>query len=133
MKAFGTEISEPVTNRFQQIVQMTVTAGAADLVYAIGNLSSQFWTDVNNATYKNLWANISSKGDVIISVSAPAISDPRVLVGSGATLAAGEYKQVTTISGLAISVFTGESVATATITLNILMKPGVLPQEYNSL
>jgi len=133
LKAFGTEISEPVTNRFQQIVQLTVTAGASDLVYAIGSLSSQFWTDVNNAAFKNLWAQVLAKGDTLLSISAPAIFDSRARVGSGATLAAGQFKQVSTLPGLSVSVFTGESVATAVITLHILLKAGSLPEYYNNV
>ena len=75
-KAFGTEISEPLTQRFTQIFQITVTAGSSDLVYAIGDLTSQFWTDVANATYKQLWSNIQAKADTIVALSAPAITVP---------------------------------------------------------
>ena len=54
-------------------------------------------------------------------------------MGSGATLAAGQYKAVTTPAALALSVYTGESVATATITLSILLKGGTFPEVYNNI
>lgn len=132
-KAYGIEVAEPVTNRFKQILQFTVTAGASDLVYAIGDLTSQFWTDVNNATYKNLWSRVQAKTEVITVVAASAIKDPKIKVGSAASLAAGQYKEVTTPSGLSISVYTGESVATAVITIEAILQANVLPEEYNNV
>jgi hypothetical protein len=132
LKAFGIEASEPVTSRFKQIVQISWTAAVGDVALDIGNLSGTFWTAAANSTLQSIWARIQAKADVITAFNAPTITDAKARVASGATLASGQYKAVTTPAGLAITSFAGEGVS-GTLTLELLLKPQNTPEEYNYL
>lgn len=131
-KAFGIEASQPVTSRFKQIVQITFTAGTGDVSLDLGNTAGTFWTAVANAAALNFWTRIQAKSDVIVSTILPAITDGKERIGSADTVATGEYKAVLTPSGFAITSFAGEGVG-GTLTLEILLKPQTLPEEYNYL
>lgn len=130
VKAYGVERSEPVTKRFKQVFVLPFTATASDVALDIGSLSGTFWTAVANAEVKGVWANIQAKLDYITSVTCPPIKDAKIKVGSGATLASGQFKEVTTPSGFAITQYAGEGVTSGTIVIEGWLKSGVNPEQY---
>lgn len=130
VRAFGIERDEPVTSRFKQVFILPFTAATSDVAFDIGSLSGTFWTAVANAEVKSVWANIQSKLEYITSVTCPQITDAKARVGSGATLATGQFKQVTTPSGLAFTVYAGEGVTSGTIVIEGWLKKGVNPEAY---
>mgnify|MGYP000167303071 CR=1 FL=1 len=132
VKCFGTEASEPVTSRFRQILQISFTAAAADVVLDLSNDTGTFWTSAANPTALNTYKRCMTKADVILAVSLPAVADAKARVASGATLTAGQYKQVSTPAGFSISSFAGEGVG-GTLTLSMMLKAQSLPEEFNYL
>lgn len=132
VKCFGTEASEPVTSRFRQILQLTFTAAAADVALDLSNDTGTFWTSAANQTALNTYKRCMTKADTILAVSLPAVTDAKVRVGSAATLASGQYKQVSTPAGFSITSFAGEGVS-GTITFDVLLKAQSLPEEFNYL
>lgn len=130
VKAFGVERSEPVTNRFKQVFILPFTAATSDVALDIGNLSGTFWTAVANAEVKAVWANIQAKLEYVTSLTCPQIKDAKVKVGSGATLATGQFKEVSTPSGLAITLYASEGVTSGTIVIEGWLKSGVNPEQY---
>lgn len=130
VRAFGVERDEPVTSRFKQVFILPFTGAVGDVALDVGNLSGTFWTAVANAEVKAVWANIQAKLEYITSITCPQITDSKARVGSGATLASGQFKQVTTVSGLAITSYTGEGVTSGTLVIEGWLKKGVNPEAY---
>jgi hypothetical protein len=131
VKAFGTEVSEPLTKRFVQIFQLSFTALAADVALDLGNLSGTFWTAVANPEARNIWSRIQVKAETIMLVQCAPIMDAKTKVGGAP--ATGQYRQVSTPAGLAITQFAGEGVTAGTITLQVLLKAGQYPEEFNNV
>jgi hypothetical protein len=139
IKVVGTEVSEPVTKRFVQVVQFNITALAADVLLDIGASTAgalgTFWTAAGGtevgADALEIWRRIQVKGDSILSVSVPQIQDTKAKIASGGTVATGQFKSVTTLPGFAITQFAGEGATTVTLTMQILLKAGALPEDNN--
>ena len=131
-KAYGVEASQPVTSRFKQVVQITYTAAVGDVSLDLGNAAGTFWTAVANAPALNFWTRVQAKADTLVAFVAPTITDAKERIASGGTLATGQYKAVLTPAGFAVTSYTGEGVS-GTLTMEFLLKPQTLPEEYNYL
>lgn len=95
VEAFGKEIDEGLTKRFQQTLVLQGTGAATDLTYDWANFTGTFWTAVSGsepgATALQTIKNIALKAYQLLSVSGEALL-LKESVATGATLATGQYK-----------------------------------------
>jgi hypothetical protein len=134
LKAYGLECTQPLTKKFTQIVEFNITATAAEVAYDLGAVGGTFWTAVGGANADALaaWKSILGKIDKTINVNCSEIFDPKVRVGSGTALGAGQYKMVSTPdTSLAITIQAGEGVTAATVICHFTLKAGQFPVQFN--
>jgi len=98
-KAYGVDISEPVTKRAVQHLEMTITGLAADVDMDIGDQSGAFWTAAEaDGTYgatatacKAVIADIETKAAHRISFFLKGVTDLKKLIEDGGTTAGDDY------------------------------------------
>lgn len=76
-KAYGMDISEPVTKRAHQIFECTITATAADVALDLGNVAGTAWSAIDNNALglaaKTAFTEILSKVDRFAGYACPEI------------------------------------------------------------
>lgn len=114
-KAYGIDISEPITTRAHQVLVLNWTQAAGDVAMDLANTSGTFWSEADNdatgLAAKQTLAQIISKQEARVCWTAPAIQDPYVQV-AGAPAGATEY-QITTTSVVPSLAFFAASAPTA--------------------
>lgn len=128
VSAIAWTADEAITSKFFQNVEIVGTATGADVALDIGNPTGTFWTSVNNVAMLNCFKDCLNRAASTISMLCPQIEDAKAKVGSGATLATGQYKQVTVPgSTLGYTLFAAEGVSTFRISIVFNGKPDMLP------
>lgn len=130
ISAYGIETAEPVRGKYLQVLELQVTALAADVALDIGNSAGTFWTNVANTAARNAVASIWPKVARHISLSVPELF-AKTLIASGASTATGQYKITSPqSSSFAITIHTGEGLTAYNIALVWALKGDELPVTY---
>jgi hypothetical protein len=91
-KAYGIDISEPVTKRAIQVFECTITGLAADVDLDIGDVAGNAWSAIDNNAIglaaKVAFTEILGKVSRLISASCPEIDNAYLPVYGDATPAA---------------------------------------------
>jgi hypothetical protein len=97
-KAYGIDISEPVTKRAIQVFECTITAAAADIDLDIGDVAGTAWSAIDNNALglaaKVAFSEILGKADRLILASCPEIDNVYLPVYGDATPAASSVGRI---------------------------------------
>lgn len=112
VEAFGREIDEPITKRFQQVLHLSVTGLATDTAYDFSNAAGAFWTDaLADVTYGSVATQalavlraIQAGAKNFLSVQSPQLA-PKTVMGAtiqsiNGTVASGSATPAVTVTGL---------------------------------
>jgi hypothetical protein len=132
IKAYGIETAEPVRGKFIQVLELGITAAAADVALDIGASGGTFWTSVNNSTIRNVVLSIFPKVQRHLSLSCPELY-AKTLIRSGASTSGNDYKITSPQNtSFAITIHTGEGLTAYNLTMTWALKDNELPVVYSA-
>lgn len=137
-KAYGLDISEPVTTRGLQVLNLVYTQANSDLTMDLADVAGTFWAEADaDATGLAALAAITaviSKSEHRICWTAPAFEDAKTKIAAGGTLAATtEYKITTSSIVPSFLFYTAGAPTTVNFTLVTALSKEQLPVRAGSL
>lgn len=129
--AYGTQAFRGVSDIFEQKLILKISGTTADVLLAIGDTTSAFWTGLTNtaaeiAAYKSLVKDVQAKY-LTSKASIVEIEDAYIQVAQTGTIATKQYKKTSTAAGLSFELFAGEGLTSYTVLLEGALKPELLP------
>lgn len=138
VEAFVEEIDEPITKRFKQVVQISLTGANTDTVHDLGaylaGALGTLWTAVgaDGAQGQAALGILQSIGPMInvgLGVKSPEV-DSRTLLGSAATPATNQVARAAVNGAVNLTYFSGNAPTAPIYRLEFDLKPGYHGVKY---